>query len=79
MEIELRHLRYVVAVADDLSFTRAAQRLRLDQPSLSRQIRKIEHSLGVALFSRSTRSVWKLRHPEQLCAEVGTHRRSRRR
>jgi DNA-binding transcriptional LysR family regulator len=57
VDIELRHLRYVVAVADELSFTRAARRLLLDQPSLSRQVRKVEQSLGVALFERSTRSV----------------------
>ncbi len=57
MEIELRHLRYVVAVADDLSFTRAAQRLHLDQPSLSRQVRRVEQFLGVELFRRTTRSV----------------------
>jgi DNA-binding transcriptional LysR family regulator len=57
VDIELRHLRYVVAVADELSFTRAARRLHLDQPSLSRQIRKIEHALGVALFARTTRAV----------------------
>ncbi|MGY1670862.1 LysR family transcriptional regulator [Geodermatophilus sp. SYSU D00710] len=56
-DVELRHLRYVVAVADDLSFTRAAARLHVDQPSLSRQIRAVERALGVDLFTRTTRSV----------------------
>lgn len=57
MDIELRHLRYVVAVAEELSFTRAAARLHLDQPSLSRQVRGLERRLGVELFTRTTRSV----------------------
>jgi DNA-binding transcriptional LysR family regulator len=57
MDIELRHLRYVVALAEELSFTRAAERLHLDQPSLSRQVRTLERRLGVELFTRTTRSV----------------------
>ncbi|WP_380166786.1 LysR family transcriptional regulator [Jannaschia sp. R86511] len=57
MDIELRHLRHIVAVADELSFTRAAARLHLDQPSLSRQVRGLERRLGVDLFTRTTRSV----------------------
>lgn len=57
MELELRHLRYVVAVADTLNFSRAAEQLRISQPALSARVKAIERHLDVALFQRTTRSV----------------------
>ncbi|MVU77385.1 LysR family transcriptional regulator [Nocardia sp. ET3-3] len=57
MNLELRHLRYVVAVADALNFTRAARQLHMSQPALSARIRSVERHLGVALFQRTTRTV----------------------
>jgi len=55
--MELRHLRYFVAVAENLNFTKAAEKLHLAQPSLTRQVHNLEEEIGVRLLSRSKNHV----------------------
>ncbi|WP_327071198.1 transcriptional regulator CynR [Kitasatospora sp. NBC_01302] len=57
MALELRHLRYLIAVAEHANFTRAAEDLRISQPTLSQQIKQLERTVGAQLLDRTGRTV----------------------
>ena len=67
MNIQLRHIRCLLAVASERSFARAAEKLAVSQPALSQTIIQLEETLGFEIFQRTTRSVMLTRNGEALC------------
>jgi LysR family hca operon transcriptional activator len=70
VSVELRHLRYVIAVAEELSFTHAARRLHIAQSALSARVKEVESAVGVPLFCRTTRKVEVTDAGERFVAEA---------
>ena len=72
-QLGLRHLKYFIAVAEDLHFRKAAERLYISQPGLSRQIKQMEDDLGVKLFERHNRKVELTKAGQYLKTEITQH------
>src|SRR5438034_3298200 len=76
--MELRHLRYFLAVGEALNFTKAAAQLRVAQPALSRQVQDLEDEIGVDLLRRSPRGVTLTAEGKLFLDEVWEDRKSTR-
>src|SRR6267378_4476539 len=69
--MELRHLRYFQAVAEELSFSKAARRLHIAQPALSRAVKELEEKIGAVLMLRNRRTVALTEAGAMLLHEIG--------
>lgn len=72
-QLELRHFKYFIAVAEDLHFRKAAERLFISQPGLSRQIKQMEDDLGMTLFERHNRKVELTKAGQYLKTQITQH------